>query len=181
MLSSSVEKTFKSWNSRWSPLDRAILMRNSYNGHLSIFMHNGWMFESKYYRRSTSPMTHFCTCTPNDPCTGRIIQPKHWSSDANKSHFDKLMNHIDNSLMGIFSKKRSWHTKDRLLLGAFGHFISEKMDFLEKQQTIGHTIHKWLNAKHKSKSRMSEEDSHAIWRYEKWILQCIFIGKRNKF
>jgi len=73
------------------------------------------------------------------------------------------MDHIDNSLMGIFPNSRSSHTKDHLLLGAFGHFISEKKDFFKKEKTIGHRMHKPLKYQHRTNSGMSKEDSYVIW------------------
>ena len=128
-------------NSRWSQLDRVILMRNCYNGHLWTFMRNGCIIESEYYRKCTSPTTHSCSRTPNEPCTGRILQPKHRSSDANKSHSHQLMDHIYNSPIGIFSKVRSSPPKGRLLLGVFGNFISEKCIFLDCPYLIDHHRH----------------------------------------
>ncbi len=63
---------------------------------------------------------------------GGILQPKDRSSDPNEAHFGKHMDHIRNSVRGIFSKNRSSHTKGIIRVGAFGDFISEKMDICQE-------------------------------------------------
>ena len=125
-------------------------------------MYNGWIIEFEISQKTHISDTHFPACAPKHPCTGRILEAAHWISDANRLHILKTLNQDRILTRGFLSKIRISHTKDRHLLGAFGYFMSEKMDILEKEKSNGQTMHKYVNTKLKIKPAMSEEHCYLI-------------------